>query len=211
MTDTHDDPTTGPDTEARHPRAPVPKQRTPGPYRVPPRESRNGLVLVFTGNGKGKTTAALGILLRARGRDMSVAMLQFIKTEGSRRGEHIAAERLGVDIIPMGSGFTWLSEQIEEDRALARTCWARCREVLESGEYDIVIFDELTYALSYGWLDHDEVLPVIRGRPVGTHVVITGRNATPELIDFADLVSDIQEVKHPYATQGIGAQPGLEL
>ena len=83
MTGRHDDPTAGPDTEARHPKAPVPKQRTPGPYRVPPREKRNGLVLVFTGDGKGKTTAALGILLRARGRDMSVAMLQFIKTEGA--------------------------------------------------------------------------------------------------------------------------------
>jgi len=195
----------------RHPKAPVPKQRTPGPHRLPPREKRTGLVIVNTGNGKGKTTAALGILLRSRGRDMSVAMLQFIKSEGVKRGEHFAAERLGVDIIPMGAGFTWLSERIEEDRALARSCWARCREVLESGEYDVVIFDELTYALSYGWLDHDEVLPVLANRPIGTHVVITGRDATPELVAFADLVTEMKEIKHPYNTHGVGAQPGLEL
>ncbi len=205
------DPRASTDESPRHPKAPVPKPRTPGPYPVPPRENRTGLVLLHTGNGKGKTTAALGILLRARGRDMSVAMLQFIKTEGNRRGEHIAAERLGVEIISTGGGFTWLSEHIEEDRALARKCWARCREALESGRYDIVIFDELTYALSYGWLTHDEVLPVIRGRPEGTHVVITGRNATPELVEFADLVTEMTEVKHPYRTLGVGAQPGLEL
>ena len=195
----------------RHPKAPIPKQRTPGPYRVPPRERRTGLVILNIGNGKGKTTAALGTLLRARGRDMAVAMLQFLKTEGVQRGEHVAAERLGVEIVPMGAGFTWLSERIEEDRALARECWAQCRDVLDSGRYDIVIFDELTYPLAYGWLDHDEVLPAIRERPVGTHVVITGRLATPELVDFADLVTEMTEVKHPYRTRGIGAQPGLEL
>lgn len=205
------DPRGASDEAPRHPRAPVPKQRTPGPYPVPPRENRTGLVLLHTGNGKGKTTAALGILLRARGRDMNVAMLQFIKSEGSRRGEHVAAEQLGVDIIPMGAGFTWLSERIEEDRALARQCWARCREILESGTYDIVIFDELTYALAYGWLEHEEVLQTIRNRPQGTHVVITGRQATSELVEFADLVTEMQEIKHPYRTQGVGAQPGLEL
>ncbi len=206
-----DDPTKPVDEAPRHPKAPRPKQRTPGPYRLPPREKRTGLVIVNTGNGKGKTTAALGILLRATGREMRVAMLQFIKTAGSERGEHVAARRLGVEIIPMGAGFTWLSERIEEDRALARECWARCREVLESGDYDVVIFDELTYALAYGWLDHDEVLPVLAGRPVGTHVVITGRKATPKLVDFADLVTEMTEVKHPYRTHGVGAQPGIEL
>ena len=199
------------DRGARHPKAPVPKQRTPGPYRVPPRERRTGLVILNTGDGKGKTTAALGTLLRARGRDMTVAMLQFLKTEGVQRGEHIAAEKLGVEIVPMGAGFTWLSERIEEDRALARECWAQCREVLDSGRYDIVIFDELTYPLAYGWLDHGEVLPAIRDRPAGTHVIITGRMATPELIEFADLVTEMKDVKHPYRTRGIGAQPGLEL
>lgn len=215
MTDQHDsdakDPLAPVDDRPRHPKAPRPKTRTPGAYNVPPKKKRNGLVIVNTGNGKGKTTAALGILLRASGRDMKVAMLQFIKTSDVDRGEHIAARRLGVEIIPMGAGFTWLSEEIEKDQALARKCWAQCAEALHSGEFDIVIFDELTYALSYKWLTHDEVLPVIADRPTGTHVIITGRNATPELIEFADLVTDMQEIKHPYRTQGIGAQPGIEL
>lgn len=206
-----DDPRAATDEAPRHPKAPRPKQRTPGPYPVPPRKNRTGLVILNTGNGKGKTTAALGILVRARGRDMSVAMLQFIKTEGSERGEHVAARRLGVEIVPMGGGFTWLSERIEEDRERARACWDRCRATLHSGEYDIVVFDELTYPLAYGWLDHQEVFAALRERPEGVHVVITGRKATPELVDFADLVTEMREVKHPYRTRGVGAQPGLEL
>lgn len=205
------DPGRAPDADARHPKAPRPKARTPGPYPVPPRERRTGLVIVNTGNGKGKTTAALGVLLRASGRDMSVAMLQFIKSADTERGEHVAARRLGVEIVPMGAGFTWLSERIEEDRELARSCWRRCTDVLHSGDYDVVIFDELTYALTYGWLEHEEVLGALRARPTGTHVVITGRKATPELIEFADLVSEVHEIKHPYKTVGLGAQPGIEL
>lgn len=199
------------DDRPRHPEAPRPKCRTPGPYRVPPRERRNGLVIVNTGNGKGKTTAALGILLRATGRDMRVAMLQFVKTADVDRGEHIAARRLGIEIHPLGAGFTWLSENIEEDRRLARECWARCVDVLHSGDYDVIIFDELTYALSYAWLTHDEVIEAIRARPKGTHVIITGRKATEPLVEFADLVTEMREVKHPYRTKGLGAQPGIEL
>ncbi|HEX7051916.1 MAG TPA: cob(I)yrinic acid a,c-diamide adenosyltransferase [Longimicrobiales bacterium] len=205
------DPTRPVDDRPRHPRAPRPKQRTPGRYPLPPRERRRGLVIVNTGDGKGKTTAALGILLRAAGRDMRVAMLQFIKTADCERGEHIGARRLGVEILPLGGGFTWLSEDIEADRRLARECWARCVAVLESGEYDVIIFDELTYALAYGWLTHDEVFDALRARPQGTHVVITGRNATPALIEFADLVTEMREIKHPYRERGLGAQPGIEL
>src|SRR3954470_18890526 len=106
-------------------KAPVPKRKKPGPYRVPPRENRHGLLIVNTGNGKGKTTAALGMLLRASGRDMRVGMFQFIKSAETRYGEHVAAERLGVEIIPLGDGFTWLSENIDEDRALAARGWSR--------------------------------------------------------------------------------------
>ncbi|MFQ5538244.1 MAG: cob(I)yrinic acid a,c-diamide adenosyltransferase [Gemmatimonadota bacterium] len=168
-------------------------------------------MIVHTGNGKGKTTAALGLLLRASGRDMRVAIFQFIKSSERERGEHVAARRLGVEIEAMGAGFTWLSENIEEDRRLARRCWGRCVEVLRSGRYDMVIFDELTYALAYGWLSHEEVFGPIRNRPHGTHVVITGRQATEELMEFADLVTEMREVKHPYRTRGLGAQPGIEL
>ena len=205
------DPTRPVEERPSHPRAPRPKQRTVRGYRVPPRDKRHGLVVVHTGDGKGKTTAALGILLRATGRGMKVAMLQFIKTAEVEQGEHMAALRLGVEIVPLGGGFTWLSDNIGADRELAHAGWQRCVAVLASGEYDVVILDELTYALAYGWLTHEEVFDALQRRPTGTHVVITGRLATPELIGFADLVTEMREVKHPYRERGLGAQPGIEL
>ena len=168
-------------------------------------------MIVNTGDGKGKTTAALGILLRATGLGMTVGMFQFIKSPDEKRGEHHAAEMLGVQITALGAGFTWLSEDLEHDRKLGREAWSRCRGAVESGEYDILIFDELTYALTYEWLSHEEVFQVLDDRPKGTHVIITGREATPELIEYADLVTEMRDIKHPYATQGIGAQPGIEL
>lgn len=192
-------------------RAPVPKRKRTGSYRVPPREQRHGLLIVNTGDGKGKSTAALGILLRGVGRGMRVGMWQFVKNRDARFGEHLAAERLGVEIVALGDGFTWLSENIEEDRALAEKGWEVCREAIRGGEYDILIFDELTYPLRFGWLDTAEVLEEIRGRPTGTHVVVTGRDAPPALVEAADLVTEMRLVKHPYREQGIGAQPGIEL
>src|SRR5689334_17816690 len=113
---------------------PTPKKKQPGPYRVPPRESRRGLLIVNTGDGKGKTTAALGILLRASGRGMRVAMLQFIKSAATEYGEHVAARQLGVEITPLGDGFTWLTENIAEDRALALRGWKVARKAIQSGD-----------------------------------------------------------------------------
>lgn len=175
-----------------------------------PAKKRPALTVLYTGNGKGKTTAALGLLLRAWGREMKVCMLSFIKSETANFGEERAARKLSVEIIPLGGGFTWLSQDIEKDKALARRCWALCREKIESGEYDIVILDEITYPLTYGWLDMDEVLTVLRNRPEDLHVVITGRDAPQPLIDYADLVTEMREVKHPFQ-QGIKAQPGLDF
>ncbi len=214
MADPNDPSTPPADAAATTPagrRAPRPKQKRPGPYRVPPRERRHGLLIVNTGHGKGKTTAALGLLLRAAGRDMRVAMFQFIKSAANPYGEHVAAARLGVEIVPLGDGFTWLSDDIAADRALAEAGWERCRAALAGGEFDVLIFDEMTYAFNYGWLDVGEVLAAIRARPVGTHVVITGRDAPEALVTAADLVTEMRVVKHPYADQGIGAQPGIEL
>jgi cob(I)alamin adenosyltransferase len=169
-----------------------------------------GLVVVNTGNGKGKTTAALGLLLRAWGRDMRVVMLQFIKAKTGKWGEIRAAAKMGVELIPLGDGFTWTSKDIEHDRALAQEGWRQCRERIASGSYDVVILDELTYCLKFGWLDLDEVLDVLRSRPEGQHVVITGRDAPTALIEFADLVTEMREVKHPYKA-GMRAQPGIEF
>jgi cob(I)alamin adenosyltransferase len=187
-----------------------PKRKVPVEVGTPPREKRAGLVILNTGNGKGKTTAALGVLFRAAGRGLRTCMLQFIKSKGAQHGEHIAAERFGIEIVPLGEGFTWLGEDAERDRALAQECWALCRERLLSGEYDVVAFDELTYALKYGWLTHEEVLGTIRQRAVGTHVIITGRYASDELKQFADLVSEIENVKHP-RQRGVALQPGIDL
>ncbi len=177
--------------------------------RRPDRRNK-GLVIVNTGNGKGKTTAALGLLLRAWGRDIRVVMLQFIKPKTANWGETRAARKLGIEIIPLGGGFTWMSEDIEKDRELARKGWQLCREKIESGDYDIVLLDEITYCFKYGWLDLEEVLAVLRARPANQHIVITGRDAPTALIDFADLVTEMREIKHPYKA-GVKAQKGIEF
>ncbi len=179
-------------------------------HRQRPDRHARGLVIVNTGDGKGKTTAALGLLLRAWGRDMRVCTLQFIKARGANFGEERAARKMGVEMIPLGDGFTWMSQDIEKDKALARECWALCRAKIESGDYDIVIMDEMTYCFKFGWLDLDEVLEVLRRRRPAMHIVITGRDAPAGLIDFADLVTEMRAIKHPYK-EGVKAQQGIEF
>ena len=179
--------------------------------RARSKAGRKGLVIVNTGNGKGKTTAALGLLMRSWGQDFRVVMLQFLKAKTGKWGEIRAAQRMGVEITPLGQGFTWMSENIEQDRALAQACWQQCREKIESGLYDVVILDEITYALKYGWLDIEEVLTTLRQRDPQLHVVITGRDAPEELIDYADLVTEMREIKHPYKLEGVRAQKGIEF
>ncbi|HWQ28977.1 MAG TPA: cob(I)yrinic acid a,c-diamide adenosyltransferase [Dehalococcoidia bacterium] len=167
------------------------------------------LVLVNTGNGKGKTTAALGVMFRAWGRGLRVCMLQFIKTATSNYGEHRAAKKVGIEIIPLGGGFTWLSKDIERDKALARELWEQSRARIASGEYDLVVLDEFTYPLIYGWLSVEDVIETLRARPEHVSVIITGRDAPQALIDFADTVTEMREVKHPYQ-KGITALAGID-
>jgi cob(I)alamin adenosyltransferase len=171
---------------------------------------RQALVIVLTGRGNGKTTAALGVVLRARGRGMKTVVLQFMKARTSNYGENRAAKKLGIEIIPFGEGFTWLSEDIEKDKATARECWELAREKIASGQYGIVVLDEMTYPMSYGWIPVEEVIDTLRQRPEGLHVIITGRDAPQELIDFADLVTEMREVKHPHQ-KGLKAQPGIDF
>ena len=175
------------------------KQKTP-----------TGLVIVNTREGKGKTTAALGVLFRAWGRNMRVGMLQFIKHSTANFGEHRAARKIGLELKPMGDGFTWLSNDMEVTKGLAVELWQLCKERILSGEYDIVVLDEFTYTLHYGWIPIEDALETLRSRPQGLHVIITGRYAPQELIDFADLVTEMREIKHPYK-QGIRAQRGIEF
>jgi cob(I)alamin adenosyltransferase len=171
---------------------------------------RKGLVLVNTGNGKGKTTAAFGLLMRAWGQGLRVCMLQFIKAKTANWGEEKTARKLGIEMLPLGDGFTWLSDNIENDKKLTREGWEICKQKILSGDYDLIVIDEMTYPLKYGWLPWDEVKAALDNRPKNLHVVITGRYAPPELIDYADLVSEIVEVKHPY-NANVKAQKGIEF
>lgn len=171
---------------------------------------RRGLVIVNTGDGKGKTTAALGLLFRAWGRDMRVSMLQFIKHSTANFGEHRAARKAGIEIKPMGDGFTWRSRDLEVSAGLAHELWELGKERMLSGEYDILALDEFTYPLQYGWIPVEEVIETLQNRPPELHVIITGRDAPQELIDFADLVTEMRMIKHPYQ-KGIKAQPGIEF
>ncbi len=169
-----------------------------------------GLVIVNTGSGKGKTTAAMGVMLRAWGRDMKVIMLQFIKHTTANFGEQRAAHKMGIEMRAMGDGFTWRSRDLEHTAGLARAHWENCKNIITGGGYDVVILDEFTYALHYGWVPVEDALETLRNRPEMQHVIITGRNAPPELVEFADLVTEMNVVKHPY-NEGIKAQPGIEF
>ena len=187
-----------------------PSKRPEGRTNIGPRE-RRGLVIVNTGDGKGKTTAALGVLFRAWGRDFNVRMFQFIKHSTARFGEHRAAKKIGLEIESLGDGFTWLSKDMDETTALAVAQWQRCREAILQGDEDIIVLDEFTYAMHYGWVAVEEVIETLKQRPKPMHVVITGRYAPDELIDYADLVTEMKLIKHPYEEQGIKAQPGIEF
>jgi cob(I)alamin adenosyltransferase len=168
------------------------------------------LLIVNTGDAKGKTTAALGLLLRASGRGMRVGMFQFVKSM-TTGGEHRAAARLGVEIIPLGNGCTLGHDDTTDDAVVAQTGWAECRDLILAGEYDVLILDELTLPIKWGWLDGAAVIDTLRARPVGTHVVVTGRGAAQELIDAADLVTDMTVIKHPLRTQRVHAQAGIDV
>lgn len=191
--------------------------QTGGPEEVaqPPKQwaglfrKRHPLVLLYTGDGKGKTSSALGVTMRAWGRGWSICWLQFIKSTTSHFGETRAAAAMGIEMIPLGDGFTWLSQDIEKDKALARECWELAREKIGSGRYDLVVLDEITYPISYGWLDADAVVSALAARPPDVHLILTGRAAPAQLVEFADLVTEMTEVKHPYQS-GIKAQPGID-
>lgn len=172
---------------------------------------RRGLVIVNTGNGKGKTTASLGTLFRAWGRGMHVCVVQFIKHEAGNWGEIQAARKLGIEWHAMGDGFTWLSNDLDETGEKTRRAWALGQEKILSGAYDLIILDEMTYAFHEGWLNVVQVIAWLKAnKPSGLHLIITGRDAPSELIGFADLVTEMCEVKHPYQ-KGILAQPGIEF
>lgn len=167
------------------------------------------LVLVNTGDGKGKTTAALGTLLRARARGWKVCVVQFMKSGDWKVGEEQSARALGIDWWTIGDGFTWEAEDLDESEAVAKEAWRQARAVIAGGEYQVVVLDEITYPMNFGWIDTAEVVAALRDRPEQTTVILTGRDAPAEIIDVADTVTEMRKVKHPF-DRGITARRGID-
>lgn len=170
----------------------------------------HGLILLNTGNGKGKTTAAIGVAFRALGHGLRVGMLQFIKGKWKTGERKLGEQMLGLTWLTMGRGFTWESEDLERDREAARTAWQTAQGWLAGDDFDLVIFDEITYVVHYGFVPIEKIVTALQNRRVGLHVILTGRDAQPELIAVADLVSEMRPVKHPYG-DGVRAQKGVEF
>lgn len=179
---------------------------------VAARQVEKGLLIVHTGTGKGKTTAALGMAVRAIGHGQRVGVVQFVK------GAMTTGEKAVFDAFPdhcefkpMGEGFTWDTQDRRRDIAMAREAWEEVKRMIADPRYDMVLADELNIVLRYDYLPLDEVLAVLKARPAMTHVVVTGRNAPDALIEAADLVTEMTLVKHPFRDQGVKAQPGVEF
>src|ERR1700758_3481220 len=169
---------------------------------------RHGLIMVVTGTGKGKTTSALGLAFRALGNGLRVFMVQYIKGRWKTGEKKLAdllrahADHLGLDfeIRPMGDGFTWITQNREQDTATTRQIWEVSKEAIAAGKYDLVILDEINVVMKLGYLDPKEVVAFLQTRDPNLHVMLTGRGAPPEVIDFADMVSEVQMIKHHYKT-----------
>ncbi len=167
------------------------------------------LVLVNTGNGKGKTSAAMGVVVRGIARGWPVAVVQFLKSGTWKTGEEKIGRQLGVDWWAIGEGFTWDSADLTEDQAVAAQAWTHSRGLIGAGNHQLVVLDEITYPINWGWIDLDDVLGAVRERPPHVNIVCTGRNAPPALIDIADTVTEMNVVKHAYQ-QHIRAKKGID-
>ena len=167
------------------------------------------IVLVNTGDGKGKSSAAFGVMVRGLARDWPVAVVQFIKSGDWNVGEEKMGRKLGVDWFNQGDGFTWTSEDIENDKALAREGWEKAASLIAADEHRLIILDELTYLINWGWIEPEPVYEAIRNRPEKVNIVVTGRDAPEGLIEVADTVSEVVKVKHAY-DQGILAKKGID-
>ncbi len=173
-------------------------------------DQEKGLLLVLTGNGKGKSSSAFGMVARALGHGMRAGVAQFIKSRSDTGEEAFLGKQAGVEWHVLGEGFTWDTQNLERDIATAQKGWEVARRMLADPALQLVVLDELTYLLNYGWLDTATVLADLAARPPLQHVVITGRAASRALIDAADTVSEIADVKHAYRA-GVKAQAGVDL
>ena len=171
--------------------------------------SAKSLLVVNTGNGKGKSSAAFGVMVRGVARGWKVAVLQFIKSGDWKVGEETVGRQLGVNWQALGHGFTWDSDNLDHDKALARESWETARALIAAGEHSLVILDELTYLINWGWIDSDDVIATLRDRPPHVNIIVTGRDASEALQDIADTVTEMREVKHAY-NAGIRAKRGID-
>lgn len=177
-----------------------------------PKELRRAasLVLVNTGPGKGKTSAAMGVVMRAVARDWPVAVVQFLKSGTWKTGEEKIGRQLGVDWWAEGEGFTWDSDDLTLDQAVSAAAWDQARTLIRAGDHKLVVLDEITYPINWKWIDVADVVDTITSRPDHVSIVLTGRNAPAEIIEVADTVSEIADVKHAYRS-GIRAKKGIDF
>ncbi len=178
--------------------------------RIAQADKDRGLLLVLTGNGKGKSSSAFGMVARALGHGLQVGVAQFIKGRSDTGEEAFFRRQPGVVWHVLGEGFTWDTQDLARDTETAQRGWAVARELLRDPTLGLVVLDELTYPLQYGWLDLDAVLADLRARPPMQHVVVTGRGAPAALIEAADTVAELRDVKHAFRA-GVRAQPGIDL
>ena len=190
----------------RQPQAPPRTHASP----PPPRQRPRSLVLVNTGDGKGKSTAAFGVVMRAVARDWRVCVIQFVKSDKWKVGEECIARRLGVDWLKGGDGFSWESPDLDKSEGRAAAAWQLAAAALAGGDYQLVVLDEITYPMNWGWIDSDAVIETIRNRPVHVNVVATGRDAPAALVDLADTVTEMVKVKHVY-DRGVKARRGIDF
>ncbi|MEX2292964.1 MAG: cob(I)yrinic acid a,c-diamide adenosyltransferase [Acidimicrobiales bacterium] len=182
----------------------------PTEHTNPPHRRVSSLVLVNTGDGKGKSTAAFGVIVRAVAREWPVGVVQFLKSGRWQVGEEaLCRDRLGVDWFAIGEGFTWDSNDLTQDEAVAQKAWEHARTMIAAGAHRLVVLDEVTYPMTWGWIDPDEVVATIAGRPQGVNVICTGRDAPASLVDLADTVTEMRKVKHAYDT-GVLAKKGID-
>lgn len=190
---------------------PTPTAAPPEDHHEPPEPRRaESLVLVNTGDGKGKSTAAFGVVLRGVARGWRVSVIQFVKSDRWKVGEEDVCRRLGVDWAKTGDGFSWLSDDLERSRALAGAAWELARATIVGGEHQLVVLDEITYPIGWGWISGEEVGRVLRERPEHVNVIATGRGASAELIDVADTVTEMTKVRHAY-DRGVRAKRGIDF
>jgi cob(I)alamin adenosyltransferase len=185
-------------------------QRPPSSAPQPATRTAPSVVLVNTGDGKGKSTAGFGTLMRAVAREWRVCVIQFIKSGKWKVGEKETGRKLGIDWWAIGDGFTWDSDDMDESEAVAREAWRSAKEKIASGDYRVVMLDEITYPINWGWIDVADVVEAIRHRPESVNLILTGRDAPPALIEVADTVTEMTNVRHAYDS-GIRAIRGIDL